>query len=348
MVFLNFNDREKEIATALIHNVNYDQYLTNDLLKEISVEKNIHHFALLKIIKKLKKTSLGGLFAFNLQDKLKTFLENAGKYNEEYKILLQNIDLVFSNDWSNLSKKCGLEDSKLSNMLSETLKMLVHSDYSIEDRFALGVDLMILEKSNNELEITANEVNVPKVQIDNALYAKSLCHCRSKSDKKYIKEKASSANLLIKSLNYRSRTLLKVAKEIIYRQRDFFVGNNPYLAPINIESIANTLFLHGSTVHRAVSNKTISTPCGIFELKSLLPKKIKSNFDTVSDHSIKEYMKKLINNEPKNSPYSDDNIVHLLNTRGVKISRRTISKYRAILNIPSSIVRSKAYRIVNS
>jgi RNA polymerase sigma-54 factor len=104
------------------------------------------------------------------------------------------------------------------------------------------------------------------------------------------------------------------------------------------------LSLHESTINRALANKTIATPRGIFELKDLMPRKIKSQDNEISNYSVKECVKVLICNEPKDNPYSDDRIADILNKRGINISRRTVSKYRDILNIPNVTKRGLNYR----
>ena len=127
---------------------------------------------------------------------------------------------------------------------------------------------------------------------------------------------------------------------------DFFQGNSFSLIPLNAKTLAQSLSLHESTVHRAIMNKSISTSHGIFDMGQLLAKKINTFGDEIaSDYSVKQYMKQLIKQEPHNSPYSDENIVYFLSTRGIVISRRTVAKYRESMNIPNSINRIRNYKI---
>jgi RNA polymerase sigma-54 factor len=344
--FLHMSDREREIAWTLIHNLSGNIYLDSETLMDISQEKNIDQLELLKIVNKLRKTSLSGMFTFNLQDKLKTFLENSGKYNKDYGKLIRNIDLIFSDEWSTLKKRCKLSEETLIKMMSVMTRALLSPDYFPEECvFSTSVDLTVEVRAKNTLEIAANEESIPRIQFDAPLHAESTKKCRSCADKKYVKEKSASAELLIKALNHRSSTLLKVAREVISRQRNFFVGNDQYLAPIGSKSIGDTLFLHHSTVHRTISNKLISTPRGIFEFKTLLPRKINSISDEISDYALKEYMKELIDNEPKNNPYSDNNIASLMHSKGINISRRTVAKYRAAEKIQNSSERIRIYKI---
>jgi RNA polymerase sigma-54 factor len=342
--FLHFSDFEREIAKTLIHNIG-DDCLNNEILRHIFCQKKLSYLDLLAIINRLKKTSFAHMFAFNLQDKLKTFLENNGLYNGNYQNLIKNITLVLSGDRAALKAKCGVPEEELSRMISSLKNAFSSSlphEHSVQQR---QVDLVIEEESLDEFKVTMDEKTFPEVEFDHELYAQSQKKCRSPSDKSYVKNNASAAKLLVKSTGFRSSTLLRIANEIVYRQLDFFLGKDLYLTPISTQSIAYSLFLHESTVNRAILGKSIATPRGIFELRSLLPRRIKSYENKVSEHSIKEYMKKLIKNEPKENPYSDCHIASFLNTRGINISRRTISKYRDILHIPNLVERTKIYKI---
>lgn len=341
MAFLRLSKQERKIAEILINGAT--NYLDNELLKQISQEEGISYSKLLDVIHKLKKTSFSGVFSFNFRDKLKTLLENAGYQNIRSTLFVENIDFALSGDWGRLKTKCNLSDWDLSRMLSVLKGFFASSrldEHIIQYR---NIDMIIEKEPQSNVKVSMEESLLPGVHFDRDLYTQSLRKSRSDLDKKYVKSNATNAKLLIKSISARSSTLLKITQEIARRQMDFFSGETPYPNPISIKSLSYLLFMHESTISRAISNKTAATPRGILELKSLFPRKIKSYDDKTSDYSIKEYIKQLINNEPKDSPYSDNNIMHFLNMRGITISRRTISKYRNSLNIPNTIERIKSY-----
>ncbi|MDR2723848.1 MAG: hypothetical protein LBB25_01410 [Holosporaceae bacterium] len=342
--FLQFGDFEKEITEMIFNNID-GNYLSNDLLLYISNEKKIDYLDLLQIIHKLQKTSFATMFAFNLQDKLKIFLENKKLYNDKYKKLVNNIDLVFSQNWSVLKSKYGFQKDELFAIISSFKNAFIPEFSPENDYFSQRIDLLMEEESLEEFNIVIDKSSYTEVDLDHKLYTESIRKCRLEFDRRYIKNSAQKAKLLIKSIYFRKFTLLKIAKEIIYRQLNFFLGKELYLMPIHLEAVADSIFLHRSTVHRAITNKYISTPRGIFSLRSLFSKAIKSNENKISDHLVKEYMKKLIENESPQSPYSDDHIVSILNTKGINISRRTISKYRNNLNIPNAASRTKFYQL---
>ncbi|MDR2765959.1 MAG: hypothetical protein LBB63_00640 [Holosporaceae bacterium] len=343
--FLHLSSLEMDVALALFHNIGENKYLDNELLGEISRENKIDHFQLLKLINKLKKTSLGWMFTFNLQDKLKTFLENSGRYDSDYVKLVENIDLVLSGNMATLKKRCKLGEQELLRMIAGLKGAFPSLEDGDDDPLSGAVDLLMERSPKNNFEIITNDVLIPKVQFDGDLFLESMKRCHSPLDKKYVKTNATDASLLIKAVNYRNSTLLRVSREIMVRQKAFFLGHDSHLIPINVRSVANVLLLHNSTVHRAIANKVISTPRGTFELKLLLPREIQSASDEISDHFVKEYMKKLIHQESKNCPYSDNDMTEAFHSIGVTISRRTISKYRIALEIPTSASRMQAYRM---
>jgi RNA polymerase sigma-54 factor len=344
--FLSFGESEKKIVEMLIHSIGDGEYLNGDVLKYVADEKKINYADLLKIVFKLKKTSFSSMFTFNLQDRLKTFLENENLYTDIYQKLVRDINLIFSGNWSMLQARCGISKDELSAMVFRLKDAFASVDFRENVCLPRNVDLVVTEELDDEFKITVDETALIEVEFDRELYVESLKSSRTESDKSYVKKNASAAKLLIKSVNSRNSTLMKIAGEIIYRQTDFFLRRNAQLIPISTKTVACALSLHESTINRALANKTVATPRGIFELKNLLPRKMKSRDNEISDYSIKEYMRALISTEPKDDPYSDDIIAGILGSDcGISISRRTVSKYRDILNIPNVTKRIRNYKI---
>ncbi|MDR0555735.1 MAG: hypothetical protein LBG20_01830 [Holosporaceae bacterium] len=345
IAFLHFTDSEKRVTEALINNME-DNYLDNGVLQHVFRSEKVSYLDLLKIIHRLKKTSFATRFAFNLQDKIKTFLENEGYTNSRN--FMGNLDMILHGNRGSLMSHNNLSNGELHTIVKWVRNALTApSDYEDVVTQYKNVDLVVEEESIGEFKVLMDQTTSPEVEFDSVLYIKSIAACRAESDRSYIKNNASEARLLVKSMGSRSSTLLKIASEIVRRQWDFFSGRNSYLTPISTHSIANSLLLHESTISRAVLNKYIATPRGIFGIRFLLPREIKSCSSRVSDYSIREYMKKLIGNEPKNNPYSDGNIASFLETLGINISRRTVSKYRDILHIPNLTDRTRMYKMCN-
>ena len=346
--FLKLNIQEKEIAEILYDYLIENKYISNDFCRIISKEKNISYQNILNIINKLRKISPHGLFSFNLQDKIKNIFEASNKYDTSHKIFIRYIDTLLYQGIEAFRKKTNLDKDTIHSIFSDLKNIDYYSRNSENyfDNIYRKVDI-ILEKKNKTYNSEINNLKIPS--IDRELLELSTKKAKSYQDKKYIKEKKADAELLIKSINYRNSTLLKIIQEIIHRQSDFFNENTSFLVPISVRSIANSMMCHQSTVHRAIMNKTISTPLGIFNIKDLMPKEIKSdkNKCVITDHSIKKYIQALINNEPKNSPYSDSEIAYLLEERGINMPRRTIAKYRNDMDIANCNDRLKEYSLIN-
>jgi RNA polymerase sigma-54 factor len=159
----------------------------------------------------------------------------------------------------------------------------------------------------------------------------------------FVSECAQSANWLVKSLDQRARTILKVAREIVRQQDGFLMHGVAHLRPLNLKTVAAAIEMHESTVSRVTSNKYIATPRGVFELKYFFTASLASadGGDAVSAEAVRHRIKSLIDGEPPQEPLSDDRIVEILRETGVDIARRTVAKYREAMRIPSSVKRRR-------
>jgi RNA polymerase sigma-54 factor len=163
-----------------------------------------------------------------------------------------------------------------------------------------------------------------------------------REDKNFLTEKLATANWLVKSLQQRAQTVLKVSAEIVARQDGFFRHGVSHLRPLILRDIADTVALHESTVSRVTANKYIATPRGIFELKYFFTNAIAgSDGESHSAESVRQRIRTLVGAEPADDILSDDAIVAMLRKEGVDIARRTVAKYREALRIPSSVQRKR-------
>jgi RNA polymerase sigma-54 factor len=170
---------------------------------------------------------------------------------------------------------------------------------------------------------------------------------RSDTEKSYVAECAAQANWLVKSLDQRARTILKVTSEIVRQQDAFLAFGVEFLRPLNLKTVADAIGMHESTVSRVTSNKYLSTPRGVFELKFFFTAAIQST-DGASSHSaeaVRHRIKTMIDAEGADGDVlSDDRIVEILKETGIDIARRTVAKYREALRIPSSVERRRLMR----
>jgi RNA polymerase sigma-54 factor len=166
----------------------------------------------------------------------------------------------------------------------------------------------------------------------------------AEKSKKYIRERMQSATWLIKSIQQRQKTIYRVSESIVKFQRGFFDKGISYLKPLVLRDIADDVEMHESTISRVVTNKYMHTPRGIFELKYFFSSKIqKTGGDAVASKSVKEAIKKIVSGEDPKKPYSDSDIVELLEKTGISIARRTVAKYREMIGILPSSKRKKYF-----
>ena len=169
----------------------------------------------------------------------------------------------------------------------------------------------------------------------------------SAADRNYLLECLQTANWLVKSLDQRARTILRVAEEIVRQQDGFFTHGVQYLRPLNLKTVADAISMHESTVSRVTSNKYVATPRGIFELKYFFTSAIASaeEGESHSSEAVRHRIKQMIDGETPATVLSDDKIVEKLKNDGIEIARRTVAKYREAMRIPSSVQRRRDKRL---
>ncbi|MEA4926434.1 MAG: RNA polymerase factor sigma-54 [Syntrophomonadaceae bacterium] len=216
--------------------------------------------------------------------------------------------------------------------------------YSEVDEVKYIIPDAIVEKVDGEYVVVLNDNASPRLVI-NQLYETMLRKqgIFTPEARKYLEEKMGSAIWLIRSIEQRRRTLDKVIRCIVDIQRDFFEKGIKYLKPLNLKQVADLVEVHESTVSRATSKKYIQTPKGLFELKYFFSTGVKSEegVSKISAKSIKSRLEEIITNEDSNNPLSDQHIVEILSDQGIKISRRTVAKYRQEMGISSTSVRKR-------
>jgi RNA polymerase sigma-54 factor len=193
--------------------------------------------------------------------------------------------------------------------------------------------------------VELNTDTLPRVLVNRSYYANVAKTARSAQDKGYLLEALQSANWLVKSLDQRARTILRVAEEIVRQQDGFLTHGVEHLKPLNLRTVADAINMHESTVSRVTSNKYMSTPRGIFELKYFFTSAISAANGAGEAHSseaVRHRIRQLVEAETAQSVLSDDKLVESLRRDGIDIARRTVAKYREALRIPSSVQRRRA------
>lgn len=307
-----------------------------------------------KIWARLRQIEPAGLFARTVAECLGAQLAERNRLDPAMKALLDNLDLVAAGELGQLRRRCGVDDEDLRDMLAElrTLDPRPGQAFEFEPIQPVAPDLYLTAAKDPETgeegwHIELNTDALPKVLVDRNYHATLMKGARAKPDRDFVAERFQSANWLVKTLEQRATTILKVAREIVRQQDGFFRHGVSALKPLVLRDIAVATELHESTVSRVTSNKYIATPRGIFELKyfftSALPARTPGV--VVSSESVRSRIRHLVGGENAHQPLSDDRIVDLLKGEGIEIARRTVAKYREAMRIPSSAERRRLGRL---
>ena len=303
---------------------------------------------------RLRQIEPAGLFARTLAECLAAQLAERDRLDPAMKALLDNLDLVAAGELGQLRRRCGVDDEDLRDMLAElrTLDPRPGQKFDFEPIQPVAPDLFLTPAKDPETgeegwHIELNTDALPKVLVDRNYHATLMKGARAKPDRDFVAERFQSANWLVKTLEQRATTILKVAREIVRQQDGFFRHGVSALKPLVLRDIALATELHESTVSRVTSNKYIATPRGIFELKYFFTSSLPARTPgvVVSSESVRSRIRHLVGGENTGQPLSDDRIVDLLKGEGIEIARRTVAKYREAMRIPSSAERRRLGRL---
>jgi RNA polymerase sigma-54 factor len=344
-IYLDISDPAERIAaTYLLDLVDEAGYLTGDLDEAVAKLGCTRAF-LDRVLEKVQRLDPPGIFARDLKECLALQLADLNRLDPVMQALLDNLDLVARRDMAKLRKCCGCQDDDIADMLAE-LKALDPKPglkFDAELSQAMIPDVLVRANQAGGWHVELNSDTLPKVLANERYYAEISNSTRNKADKEFLAERWSTANWLVKALDQRARTILRVAREIVRQQDMFLLKGVEHLRPLVLRDIAEALELHESTISRVTSNKYMATPRGIFELKYFFTASIGSTGDgpAHSAESVRHRIKSLIDAEPPNKVLSDDNLVENLRKDGIDIARRTVAKYRESMRIPSSVQRRR-------
>ena len=337
----SFSDRDQIIFLILIDSINDDGYLIEPLekiIEAIPFEPKAELKELENILILIQNSSSPGIGARNLSEclslQLKIVNGNKKLINIAIKITNEFLNLLGNKNYGVLKNNLNCNDKELN----EAIKLIKSLNpkpglvfQRIQPQDFIKADTKV-EKLGNNWEVSLIEDNFLKLKI-NEDYQDIMKKESDKFDKE-AKDKHQEAKWLIKSLRERSITIIRVSRAIMKKQSEFLEKGNLFLKPLILKIIAEELGLHESTISRVTTNKFISTPHGIFELKYFFGSTIKNDYgNDLSSKAILFKIKELIKNENPASPYSDEQLSILLKNEGIQIARRTISKYRIALKI---------------
>ncbi|MHC6178487.1 RNA polymerase factor sigma-54 [Clostridium sp. JNZ X4-2] len=341
---LDENEYVKAICLYIIENIDAKGYLVLEN-REIEEELKISEELAAHCVNVIQDLEPYGIGARNLAECLKIQIIQKGIDDENIFIIIDRyLEMIAENKYNIIAKELNI-DVKQAQEYGDLIKTLdpkpSRGFYTGEDVRYITPDAYI-KKIDNEYYIIMNDDLSPRLTI-NAMYKDIINKENDKDAVSYVKEKLNSALFLIKSIQHRKSTIYRVLEKILEMQRDYFDYGENYLKPMTLKEIADSMQMHESTISRAIRDKYIYTSRGTIKIKDLFTTGIVRGFngENVSALIIKNNIKKMIDEEDRKKPLSDQKICDLINEQGMNISRRTVAKYREEMGIKSSKGRKR-------
>lgn len=298
-----------------------------------------------KTLKLIQTFEPSGVGARDIKECLSIQLADRDRLDPAMRAFIDNIELLAKSDLKGLIKATGADEEDIRDMIAEVRSLTPKPGYAYggDPVQVVTPDVIVRKAQDGGWKIDLNSETLPKVLVNRVYHAEiSKAKCREE-DVLFVSEQFANANWLVKSLDQRARTILKVASEIVRQQDAFFVHGVRHLRPLNLRAVADAISMHESTVSRVTANKYVATPRGIFELKYFFTASIASSEggEAHSAEAVRFRIKELIDGETPDDVFSDDRIVEILRGDGIDIARRTVAKYRETMNIASSVQRRR-------
>jgi RNA polymerase sigma-54 factor len=291
-----------------------------------------------------------GICARNLAECLTLQLQERNRFDPAMAALIGRLDLLAKRDFAALKKICGVADEDLADMIAEIRRLNPKPGLAFGSATVQPIvpDVFVRSGPDGGWIVELNSDTLPKVLVNQSYYAEVSATARRDTEKSYLAECLQNATWLVRALDQRARTILKVANEIVRQQDGFFAHGVEHLRPLNLKTVAEAISMHESTVSRVTANKYMATSRGIFELKYFFTSAIAAAHggEAHSAEAVRHRIKQLIDAETAAGVLSDDTIVDKLRESGIDIARRTVAKYREAMRIPSSVQRRREKQAV--
>jgi len=343
-----FSDTDRAIATSIVDAVDETGYLTvplDDILESIG-DDEIDLEEVEAVLKRVQRFDPIGVAARDLRDclliQLSQFVKETPWLEEARLIVSEHLDLLANHDFRSLMRVTRLKE--------EILKEAVNLIQSLDPRPGQSIQTsepeyvipdVLVRKHNGLWTVELNSDSIPRLQI-NQQYASMCTSSRNDSDNQFIRSNLQEARWLIKSLESRNDTLLRVSRCIMEQQQAFFEQGEEFMKPMVLADIAQAVEMHESTISRVTTQKYLHSPRGIFELKYFFSSHVNTEGGgEASSTAIRALVKKLIAAENPAKPLSDSKLTTMLSDQGIMVARRTVAKYRESLSIPPSNQRKQ-------
>ncbi len=343
-----FSDTDRAIATSIVDAVDDTGYLTVPLedIPESMGDEEIDIDEVEAVLKRIQRFDPVGVAAKDLRDCLLIQLSQFDKttpWLEEARLIISDhLDLLANHDFRTLMRVTRLKE----DVLKEAVNLIQSLDPRPGQSIQTGepeyvIPDVLVRKHNGHWTVELNSDSIPRLQI-NQHYASMCNNARNDGDSQFIRSNLQDAKWLIKSLESRNDTLLRVSRCIVEQQQAFFEQGEEYMKPMVLADIAQAVEMHESTISRVTTQKYLHSPRGIFELKYFFSSHVNTEGGgEASSTAIRALVKKLIAAENPAKPLSDSKLTSLLSEQGIMVARRTVAKYRESLSIPPSNQRKQ-------
>ena len=341
---LKLTEQEQLIGEYIIGNISPDGYLGISV-EEMGVELSIPNEKINEVLEMIKRFDPSGIGARNLRESLMIQFRDKGMEGTlAYRIVDEHITDLERKSILQLSKLMGAQEERIQVALEEIKALSPAPAHGRFDQGAMPiVPDLIVERIGDEYVVFHNNSHMPRLRI-NSSYKQLVKRGNSSSEdtKNYIKQKLEQARWLLNAINQRRSTMIRVMQSIIERQSEFFEKGPAFLKPLIMEDIAQMVDMNVATISRVASSKYVQTPLGVYEIKYFFNSGItREDGSDMSKRSVKQRIREIIEAELAAKPLSDQEIFRRLNEEGIKLARRTVTKYREELKIPSARLRKR-------
>ena len=335
---------DRMIGQYLIDMVDEAGYLSGDL-DTVAEKLGTTPARVEAVLQRLQALDPPGVFARNLTECLALQLKERDRFDPAMQVLVENLPLLAKADLAALRRLCGVDEEDLAEMIGEIRNLNPKPGLAFGSSMVQPIvpDVYVRAAPDGTWQVELNSDTLPKVLINQRYYTQVSKTARADKDKSYLAECFQSATWLVRALDQRAKTILKVSGEIVRQQDGFFARGVEHLRPLNLKTVAEAIGMHESTVSRVTANKYMATTRGIFELKYFFTSSIAAadGGEAHSAEAVRHRIRQLIDGESAANVLSDDTIVDMLREAGVEIARRTVAKYREAMRIPSSVQRRR-------
>ncbi|MEC1658240.1 RNA polymerase factor sigma-54 [Bacillus mojavensis] len=341
---MNLSNTEKKIFNYLIHSLDSNGYLEEDV-EEAARRLSVSAEEAEAVLRKLQSLEPAGIGARSLQECILLQLQRLPSRNEQAELLVsEHFDVFAQKNWKALSKETGMPLHTIQDISDKIAALHPRPGLlfaSPEHDMYIEPDIFITVK-NGHITAELNSRSFPEIEL-HPQYRPLLSSGACQDTVSYLSSKYQEWRWLSRALRQRKQTITRIVNELTARQKDFFLKGRSAMKPLTLREVADCLGLHESTISRAIKGKTIQTPYGLFEMKMFFSGKAEASGDgDTSNYAVKTHLEALIQQEDKTKPLSDQKLADLLyEQHRIQISRRTVAKYRDQLNIPSSAARKR-------